>query len=232
MYIDYVGRVKETGEVFDTTIEEEAKKAGIYDDKHIYEPMLVAVGKSWIIEGVDEALVGREENEEFEVEVPPEKGFGLRDPRKIVLYTRRKLMEAGINGTPLPGSIVTINGMPAIVRVASGGRFLLDFNPPLAGKTLIYKIHVRSICKTLHDKIKAIVKRRSRELANRPELYKYKKAQQTLEFYLDEKEATKKENPFIMRGIVSDIFELIPEVKKIRFITTFTRPVKVSKGEK
>lgn len=223
VYIDFIGKIKETGEVFDTTIEDEAKKAGIFDENQIYEPMLVAVGKLWVVEGLDEALVGKEEHQEFEVEVSPEKGFGERDAKKVVLYTRRKLIESGIKEELRPGMVVTINGLPAIVRVASGGRYLLDFNPPLAGKTLIYKISIKSICKTLDEKIRAITKRRSRKLAEKKDLYKCDVDNRTIEFYLDEKDVADKDIQSIKTGIVHDIFELLPEFKEIRFIEIYKK---------
>lgn len=229
VYIDYVGRVKETGEVFDTTIEEEAKKANIYREGQPYEPMLIAVGKSWAVRGLEEALIGREENEEIEVEVPPEKGFGERDPKKILLFTRRKLLESGIEEIPRPGSIITVNGLPAIVRAAGSGRVLLDFNPPLAGKTLIYKVYIRSICKSVEEKINALVRRRKRELAEKKKLYKYDEEKKTLEFYLDEKTALDKEITAVKRGIINDIFEFIPKIRKIRFIEEFVNPKRVRK---
>ena len=54
--IDYTAKVKDTGEVFETTNEEEAKKHSLHEHNIKYQPKLVSVGESWIIKGVDEAL--------------------------------------------------------------------------------------------------------------------------------------------------------------------------------
>jgi len=43
--VEYVGKVKETGEVFDTTQEEVAKEERLYKEGEIYEPKLVVVGE-------------------------------------------------------------------------------------------------------------------------------------------------------------------------------------------
>ena len=43
--IEYTARVKETGNVIDTTDPEVAKKHGIYEDGQVYGPMLVVVGR-------------------------------------------------------------------------------------------------------------------------------------------------------------------------------------------
>jgi len=54
--VDYTAKVKDTGEVFETTSEEEAKKHSLHEHNIKYQPKLVSVGESWIIKGVDEAL--------------------------------------------------------------------------------------------------------------------------------------------------------------------------------
>ena len=53
--VDYTSKVKDTGEVFETTIEEEAKKHSFHEANVKYQPKLVAVGESWVVKGLDEA---------------------------------------------------------------------------------------------------------------------------------------------------------------------------------
>ena len=224
VYIDYVGKVKESGDIFDTTIEEEARKAGIYREDQVYEPVLVAVNSGWMVKGLEEALIGKEVGQEFTEEIPPSKGYGERDPRKIILYTRRKLLEAGIREELRPGMIVNVNGLPAIVRTAGGGRALLDFNPPLAGKTLIYDVKIRSICDTVDKKIRALVKRRHRGLAEKKKLYRLAKKTKTLQIYLSEEEMMERDIQLIKKGIAGDIFQYVPEVERIQFIEELEKP--------
>ena len=56
--VDYTAKVKDTDEVFDTTIEEEAKKHSIHESNVKYQPKLVSVGEvSYpVLKGLDEAL--------------------------------------------------------------------------------------------------------------------------------------------------------------------------------
>jgi hypothetical protein len=54
--VDYTAKVKDTNEVFETTIEAEAKKHSLHDPDIKYQPKLVSVGESWVIKGLDEAL--------------------------------------------------------------------------------------------------------------------------------------------------------------------------------
>ena len=56
IYLDYTAKVKETGEVFDTTIEEVAKEERLYKEGEVYEPMLVVLGEGWVLKTLDEKL--------------------------------------------------------------------------------------------------------------------------------------------------------------------------------
>ena len=81
--IDYTAKVKETGEVFDTTIEETAKKERLYKEGDIYEPKLIVVGESWVLKALDDSFPTMEVGKAASVEIPQDKAFGARDPEKI-----------------------------------------------------------------------------------------------------------------------------------------------------
>ena len=227
IYIDYIGIIKETNDVFDTTIKEEAEKAGISHEE-VYEPMLVIVGEKWVVDGLDEALANRTEKEYFEVEIPPEKGFGRRDSKKIVTTTLRKLRRGGLKGDIRPGMVIQVNNVPAIVKAVVSGRVMLDFNPPLAGKNLIYKIWIRKILKSLDEKVNALIKKHSREIA---ESSKINIREGVVEILLN---TLTIENPRIgsaKKKIAEDIIKYIPDVKGIRFIEEMFREKKIRESE-
>jgi len=158
VYIDYVGKVKDTGEVFDTTIEEEAKKANIYNKETKYGPKLVILGEHNIIQGLEEALYQMNPGEEKEIEVPPEKAYGPRDNTKVKTISLGELKRQGIN--PYPNMVVRLsNGSLAVIKSVSGGRVILDLNHPLAGKHLVYKVKVVKVLDNETDKIKALIER-------------------------------------------------------------------------
>lgn len=139
--VDYTAKVKETGEVFDTTIEEVAKKERLYKEGEIYEPKLVVVGEGWVLKALDESFANMEVGKQSTVEIPPDKAFGPRDPEKVRRVPLRHLTDKGI--TPTIGMRVEYDGKLATVRAIGAGRILLDFNPPLAGKTLVYEVTVK-----------------------------------------------------------------------------------------
>ena len=160
--LDYVLKLKDTGEVIDTTIEQVAKESGIYKEDTKYEPFVIVVGEGRLIPGIEEAVEGMEKGQEKEVEIPPEKGFGPRDPSKIRRYTMGEFRRAGIRNV-YPGMVVEIGNNVGVVKAVSGGRVIVDFNHPYAGKTLIAKLFVRDVINDEKEKIKALVRRRLKD---------------------------------------------------------------------
>jgi FKBP-type peptidyl-prolyl cis-trans isomerase 2 len=73
--VHYLGRYP-GGKVFDTSMEKEAKSAGLYNASRDYKPLRVTLGTGKVIQGFDEALIGMKVNEEKEVVIPPEKAYG------------------------------------------------------------------------------------------------------------------------------------------------------------
>ncbi|AAY80029.1 peptidyl-prolyl cis-trans isomerase [Sulfolobus acidocaldarius DSM 639] len=158
VYIDYVAKVKDTGEIFDTTIEEEAKKANIYSNNVKYEPKLVILGEHSIISGLEEAIYQMNAGEEKEVEIPPEKAYGKKDPTKVRIVSLGDLKKRGVN--PYPNMMVRFtDGSVATVKSVTGGRVVLDFNHPLADKTVIYKVKVVKVLQDEKDKVKAVLEK-------------------------------------------------------------------------
>jgi|BEDMetMinimDraft_2_1075160.scaffolds.fasta_scaffold00213_12 peptidylprolyl isomerase len=158
IYIDYTGIVKDTGEVFDTTIEEVAKKANIAEEGKSFEPLLVILGEHAVVKGLEEELYKMSVGEEKEIEVLPEKAYGDRDPNKTrIVPISRFSRPSSIK----PNTRVRLeDGTIATVRSVSGGRVFLDLNHPLAGKTLVFKVKVISKLENEKDKILAILRRR------------------------------------------------------------------------
>ena len=54
--IDYVGRIKGSGEIFDLTKEDVARKNGIYNPNMNYKPVPIIIGARMVIKGLEDAL--------------------------------------------------------------------------------------------------------------------------------------------------------------------------------
>jgi FKBP-type peptidyl-prolyl cis-trans isomerase SlyD len=161
--LHYTGKIKETGEIFDTTYEDVAKEAGIYNEKGIYGPVPIAVGAGHVIKGLDEALEGLEVGKKHTIELPPEKAFGKRDPKLIKTFTIGQFRRQGIY--PFPGldvEIETDSGTKLKGRIisVSSGRVRVDFNHPYAGKTVIYEVEILEKIDDPIEKVKALIELR------------------------------------------------------------------------
>ncbi|MEM3153377.1 MAG: FKBP-type peptidyl-prolyl cis-trans isomerase [Candidatus Bathyarchaeia archaeon] len=220
--LDYVAKVKETGEVFDTTIEEVAKKERLYKEGEIYEPKLVVIGEGWVLKALDESLTNMEVGKTETVEIPPEKAFGARDPEKVRRVPLRHLTAKGI--TPTLGMRLEYDGKMATVRAIGAGRVLLDFNPPLAGKTLVYEVTVKRKLETPEEKIAALIHRRIPTVDAEKFKFTIKAKNVSIEmpeeaFYLEGIQVAK-------RGIALDIQKFFPEITAVKFTETFKAELK------
>ena len=216
--IDYVAKVKDTEEIFDTTIEEEAKKHSIHESDVKYQPKLVSVGEvSYpVLKGLDEALTKTSVGEKLTVEVTPDKGFGERDSTKVRMIPIRKLGEDAEKISV--GDTIEIDNKRGIIRFIGSGRVQIDYNHRYAGKTIIYDVNVIKSLDSENDKIDGILK-------NRLPIENSK-----IEFTIKEKEVNIKIPEEIFRAdgiqimkhfIQVDIFKFVPSLEKVNFIETY-----------
>ena len=219
LLIDHVAKVKETGEVFDTTIEDIAKQERLYKEEEIYEPKLVVVGEGWLLKTLDESLLNMKLNKPATVEIPPEKAFGNRDPEKVRLVPLRRLTAKGV--TPQLGMRIEFNGKLATVRTMGAGRVQLDFNPPLAGKTLVYEVTVQKKLETKMEKIEALIHRRIPVLD--AEKFRLKTRKTIVEISVPEEAFYVEGLQLAKRGIAQDIQNFFPEILKVKFIEVFAK---------
>jgi len=224
--MDYTAKVKETGEIFDTTSEEVAKENKLYREGEIYEPRLVVVGEGWVLKALDEALLTLKLNKTESIEIPPEKAFGQRDPEKVRLVPLRRLAARGI--TPRVGEQIEFDRRLATVRTVGAGRVTLDFNPPLAGKTLIYEVTVQKKLKTVEEKISALIHRRIP--AVEVEKFSFKVGKSTVTVDMPEEAFYVEGIQLAKRGIALDIQRYLPELTTVKFVEAFTSPEAAKKS--
>ena len=141
--------------LFDTTHDEVAKKEGKFDEKKVYIEVPVVLGHGRLFPGLEEALLSAKIGETKEVMIPPEKGAGARDPRLVELRTEREFLRQEIN--PEVGMEVSIGGKHGVVTAASAGRVRVDFNNPLAGKTLKYGFKVTRKATSPEERVRAVI---------------------------------------------------------------------------
>ncbi|HUL62036.1 MAG TPA: FKBP-type peptidyl-prolyl cis-trans isomerase [Methanocella sp.] len=150
--LSYTGKL-ENGTVFDTTDANVAKEYGIYNEQASYGPETVVVGKGFVVQGLDEDLIGKDVGYHGTVTVPPEKGFGLRRIDQIETIPVKKFKE------PVkPGTRVNIGGRSGMVESIAGGRARVNFNAPFAGETLTYDYTIDAQIENRDEKVAAVLR--------------------------------------------------------------------------
>ncbi len=153
--VDYVGRLEGSGEIFDITKEDAAKKEGVYKENFRYGPVPIIVDAEFVLPGLNEAIKNMEVGEKETVELPPEKAFGKRSEELIKLVPESQFHSKGIE--PKVGSYIEINKLRGKIMSIDGGRVKVDFNHPLAGKTIVYEIEAVGKITENSEKAKAVV---------------------------------------------------------------------------
>lgn len=150
--LSFTGKL-ENGSVFDTTDEKTAKENNIYNEERTYEPMTIVVGSGSIVQGLDEDLIGKKTGYKGSVTVPAEKGYGQRSLELIETVPVKKFHEK-----VEPGMIVESGDRTGVVESVNGGRARIDYNEPLAGKTLVFDYKIEKVLEDKDEKIDAVIK--------------------------------------------------------------------------
>jgi len=153
--LEYDAWVVETGALFDTTNAEKAKEANIFNENVTYVPIPMLLGGGRTFPGLEDALEGAEVGVENEVVIPPEKAAGQRDPKLVELHPVREFVKQKIE--PRVGMEVSMKNRMGTIMAVTTGRVRVDFNRPLAGKSLRYKFKVLSKIEAPEDRIKAVL---------------------------------------------------------------------------
>lgn len=103
------------------------------------QPLNFTVGANEVIEGFDQGVIGMSVGQNKTITVPPDQGYGVVNPALIVSVP----MTAFGNASIANGMIVTASdGQEGVVESFNTTNAIVDFNPPLAGQTLVFNIKV------------------------------------------------------------------------------------------
>lgn len=136
--VTYTGSVD--SKVFDTTNKQIAQKNSLPLEGFTFEPAVICVGENQLVAGLDSDLVGKDISKEYEVIIVPELAFGKRDIKKIRIIPASTFKDHKV--MPRPGLQVDIDGQRGIISRVAGGRIIVNFNHPLAGKKVTYSYKV------------------------------------------------------------------------------------------
>jgi peptidylprolyl isomerase len=215
--VDYTAKVKDTEEVFDTTIEEDAKKHSIHEQNFKYMPKLVSIGEvSYpVLKGLDEALAKTAVGDKLTIEVTPDKGFGERDTSKVRMIPIRKLGEDAERVSV--GDSIEVDNKKGIIRYIGSGRVQVDYNHRYAGKTILFDVNVIKSLDSPNDKIDSILKNR---LPVEDTKIAFDLKDKEVNITIPE-EILRADGLQIMKHFIQlDVFKFVPTLEKVSFVET------------
>mgnify|MGYP001064109931 CR=1 FL=1 len=130
--IHYTGKF-DNGQVFDSSLDG--------------APFEFQAGAGMVIPGLDRAVLGMKLNEEKDIVIAPEDGYGDYDENLIYAFPLEEVQQ---QFTPEVGMTIGLqmeNGaqIPAIIKEITNDEVIVDMNHPLAGKTLHFHVKVINI---------------------------------------------------------------------------------------
>jgi FKBP-type peptidyl-prolyl cis-trans isomerase 2 len=150
--IDYTESVD--GQVIATTDKEVATSKGIFDEETQYGPHLIVVGSGQLVAGMEENLLDKDIGYSGRIEIPSEKAFGTHDPKKVEIIPITKFKEE----KPVPGMRVGVENKVGMVTRIIGRKVSVDFNHPLADKTVVYEYKILEKIEDQQEKLKGLIK--------------------------------------------------------------------------
>jgi FKBP-type peptidyl-prolyl cis-trans isomerase SlyD len=119
----------------------------LIDESDPGDPLVYLHGYEEIVPGLEKALEGKKTGDSLKVQVSPEEGYGEVDPDGVEEVPRdefppdMELEEGGIvTATDEDGDDVEF-----LVKKLNEKTVVVDFNHPLAGKTLHFEVTVREV---------------------------------------------------------------------------------------
>ena len=117
----------------------------IIDSNFDKAPVEFEVGDGNIPDGFESALTGLKVGDHVELTIAPERGFGQHNPSNIQRMKRSDFKDMDLE----PGLVVSFQEpggeIPGVVVEFDDANVSVDFNHPLAGKTLTFEVKVLQV---------------------------------------------------------------------------------------
>lgn len=118
----------------------------VVDSTHDKSPATFQVGDGNLPPGFEAPLKGLAEGESGRFEISPEHGFGQHNPQNVQLLKRDDFEEL----EPEEGVVMSFadaagGEVPGVISRVDDNQVEVDFNHPLAGRTLLFEVEVISV---------------------------------------------------------------------------------------
>ena len=158
VHIDYDLYNADDDVLIETTREAVAKDADQFDENRTYTPLITVIGDGKLIAGFESHLAEADPETDYEFDIAPEDAYGERDPNAVETMGQDVLARSVRDPDSLAiGGPVEINGKQGILRMVRAGRARIDFNHPLAGRTLRYNYRIVKVVEDRAEKVSTLL---------------------------------------------------------------------------
>lgn len=115
----------------------------VVDSTFDKQPATFKVGDGNLLPGFEAALFGFKAGDKRVVQVEPENAFGQPNPQNVQVMPRSQFQDMELS----EGLLVIFNDaanaeLPGVVKAFDEAQVTIDFNHPLAGKTLSFEVEI------------------------------------------------------------------------------------------
>ena len=148
--IEFTAKIKD-GDIFDSNIKEDLQGRDLKTEP---KPFVFSLGEGMFLQGIEDFLIGKDIGE-YNIELTSDKAFGKRNPSLVQMMPIKVFIEQNVN--PVPGIMLDFDGRLGKILTVTGGRVMVDFNNPIAGKDVEYKVRVLKKVEDINEKTKALI---------------------------------------------------------------------------
>jgi FKBP-type peptidyl-prolyl cis-trans isomerase 2 len=121
----------------------------VFDSNVGKQTLNFTVGANQVISGFDQGVIGMSLNQNKTITIPPNEAYGQANPALIIQVPLSQFGNQTVDtGTGVLETFPS-NGLQerGIVTAINGSTVTVDFNPAMAGKTLVFNVKVVGISK-------------------------------------------------------------------------------------
>lgn len=143
------GKVAKKGDKVKVEYEGKLEDGTVFDSSKAQGKLLEFVlGSGQVVKGFDKAIEGMKVGQEKSFTLEPSEAYGDPNPKLVQKVPRDKLPKEELKpGMMLAVGLPTGQQLPAIIKKVEKDVVTIDFNHPLAGKTLKFKVKLAEIVK-------------------------------------------------------------------------------------
>lgn len=125
----------------------------LVDSNFDSKPATFTMGDGNLLEGFEQSLLGLREGQQSSIVIAAESAFGIANPDNIQCFKRREiepLLTDNKDSILVPGLVLSFADaakaeLAGVVDRLDGDKVYINFNHPLAGKDIIFDIHILEI---------------------------------------------------------------------------------------